>query len=211
MKPLLTLTILSLIAVPGFLNAGQTYKPTEESLAKHEAIPEWMQDAKMGIYFHWGVYAVPAYGDEWYPRRMHEKNGDFYQHHIDNYGDPADFGYHNFVPFFKAENFDPVEWADLFLDAGAKFAGPVAEHHDGFSMWDSDVTPWNAKDMGPKRDVLGELFKEFEKRGMKTIATFHHARNLQRYSESWKDEIGKNRGFSKSHYQFYRFPDVPAK
>ncbi len=66
MKPLLTLTILSLIAVPGFLNAGQIYKPTEESLAKHEAIPEWMQDAKMGIYFHWGVYAVPAYGDEWH-------------------------------------------------------------------------------------------------------------------------------------------------
>jgi alpha-L-fucosidase len=208
MKSLRILTILSLILVPGFLNAGQTYEPTEESLSRHVAIPEWMQDAKMGIYFHWGVYSVPAYGDEWYPRRMHEKGGDFYQHHIETYGDPADFGYHNFVPFFKAEHFDPVEWADLFLDAGAKFAGPVAEHHDGFSMWDSDVTPWNAMDMGPKRDVLGELYKEFEKRGMKTIATFHHARNLQRYRETWKEEASKAKGFSKSHYQF--LPGWPA-
>ena len=81
---------------------------------------------------------------------------------------------------FTAEHFDPENWADLFLMTGAKFAGPVAEHHDGFAMWDSEVNPWNAADMGPKRDILGELYASLRKRDIKTIATFHHARNGQR-------------------------------
>jgi alpha-L-fucosidase len=97
---------------------------------------------------------------------------------------------------FKAENFDAEEWADLFVKAGAKFAGPVAEHHDGFSMWDSDATPWNAADMGPKRDVTGELKKAFTARDLKLITTFHHARNLQR-----SDSLGKDDW--RSHYPYF--------
>jgi len=166
---------------------NEQYKADWESLKKHNAAPDWFRDAKFGIYFHWGVYSVPAFGNEWYPRNMHIKSRREYKHHIKTYGDPSEFGYHDFVPMFKAENFDPDEWADLFQKAGARFAGPVAEHHDGFAMWASKVTPWNAKDMGPKRDIVGELARAIRKRGMRFITTFHHARNRIWYPrvEGW--------------------------
>jgi alpha-L-fucosidase len=184
----------------------EKYEATWESLSKHEAAPEWFRDAKFGIYFHWGVYSVPAYGDEWYPRWMHFEGNHVYKHHLAHYGHPSEFGYHDFVPLFKAEHFDADEWADLFHRAGARFAGPVAEHHDGFSMWDSDVTPWNAGDMGPKRDVAGELASAIRGRGMKFITTFHHARNLQRYRETAQEELDSDRAqwekFSNSHYPY---------
>jgi alpha-L-fucosidase len=173
------LLLMALSRVVVFGADDGTYEPNWESLSKHKAAPEWLEDAKLGIYFHWGVYSVPAYGNEWYPCRMHQEGSDTSKHHIETYGDPSEFGYHDFVPMFTAEHFDPEEWAELFRQAGARFAGPVAEHHDGYSMWASKITPWNAKDTGPKRDILGDLFRSLEKRGMKTIATFHHARNLQ--------------------------------
>ena len=157
------------------------YEPNDESLAKHTAAPEWFQDAKLGIYFHWGPYAVPAYHNEWYPFHMNRQGTEVFKHHVENYGHPKDVGYHEFVRDFTGEKFDAKEWAALFQSAGARFAGPVAEHHDGFSMWDSDVTPWNAADKGPKTDVLGKLFSELESLEIKTLATFHHARQLQRY------------------------------
>jgi len=156
------------------------YTPDWESLGKHNESPEWFKNAKLGIYFHWGIYSVPAFDSEWYPRNMHFKDHKVYQHHVEKYGEPSEFGYHDFVPMFKAEYFDPEKWADLFQKAGAQFAGPVAEHHDGFAMWDSEITPWNVMDKGPKRDITGELQKSITKRGMKFITAFHHAKNLQR-------------------------------
>lgn len=155
------------------------YTADWESLKKQEPAPEWFKDAKFGIYFHWGVYAVPAYGSEWYPRNMHLKDRKEYTHHLETYGSPAEFGYHDFVPMFTAEKFDPDEWADLFEEAGARFAGPVAEHHDGFAMWASELTPWNVKDKGPKRDITGEIAKAIRARGMRLFTSFHHARNNQ--------------------------------
>jgi len=178
-----------------------TYEPDWESLSQHEAAPEWFRDAKLGIYFHWGVYSVPAYGDERYPRWMHFEDNHFYKHHMDNYGHPSEFGYHDFVPLFKAENFNADEWADLFVRAGARFAGPVAEHHDGFSMWDSEITPWNAADMGPRRDITGELAKALRERDMKLITTFHHAKNLQRFDSI--DSGPGNLGYRNSHYPYF--------
>jgi alpha-L-fucosidase len=157
------------------------------SLGKHIESPEWFKDSKLGIYFHWGLYSVPAYGNEWYPRWMHFKDNKFYKHHIETYGEPSEFGYHDFAPLFKAEKFDPDAWADLFEKAGAKFAGPVAEHHDGFSMWDSDITPWNVMDKGPHRDITGELQKSITAKGMKFITAFHHAKNLQRATKLGED------------------------
>ncbi len=153
------------------------YEPDWESLNKHNPEPEWFRNAKFGIYFHWGVYSVPAYDSEWYPRNMHIKGQQAYKHHIENYGSPLEFEYADFVPMFKAEKFDAEEWASLFKKAGAQFAGPVAEHHDGFSMWDSEYTPWNAADKGPGRDITGELAEAIRGEGMKFVATFHHARN----------------------------------
>jgi alpha-L-fucosidase len=182
------------------------YEANWESLSRHNEAPQWFQDAKFGIYFHWGVYTVPAYKTEWYPRWMHFPGHDINRHHIKTYGALYEFGYHDFVPMFKAEKFDASQWADLFEEAGAKFAGPVAEHHDGFSMWASKQTPWNAKDMGPKRDVTGELAKAIRAKGLKFITTFHHARNLQRYADDPKAEINGGdasnpfRRFNLSHY-----------
>ena len=174
------LTIAALMTAGGGVAAcgqGKPFTADWASLKRHEAAPKWFRDAKFGIYFHWGVYSVPAFGSEWYPRNMHLKNHREYKHHVQKYGDPTKFGYHDFVPMFKAEKFDADEWAALFTKAGARFAGPVAEHHDGFAMWASKLTPWNVKDTGPKRDITGELAKAVRKRGMKFVVTFHHARN----------------------------------
>ena len=159
------------------------YKADWTDLEKHEAAPEWFRDAKFGIYWHWGVYSVPAYGNEWYPRNMHLTEGSrsYYKHHVETYGEPDKFGYHDFVPMFKAEKFDADAWADLCAKAGAKYAGPVCEHHDGFSMWASAMTPWNAGAVGPKRDLTGELEKAIRARGMKFVTTFHHERSRTWY------------------------------
>lgn len=174
-----------------------TYEPSWESLKQHKAAPQWFSDAKFGIYFHWGVYTVPAYGFEWYPRLMHIENDKYfgshiYKHHLETYGTPSEFGYHDFVPQFKAEKFNADQWADLFVKAGAKFAGPVAEHSDGFSMWPSKATPWNAMDKGPHRDVVGELEQAIKRRNLKFITTFHHACNLQRYEIVDGEKVYKN-------------------
>lgn len=176
------------------------FDPNWESLAKHEAAPEWFQDAKLGIYFHWGVYSVPAFGSEWYPRNMHFPDRKEYKHHVETYGHPSEFGYHDFVSDFTAEHFDADDWIALFKKSGARFIGPVAEHHDGFSMWDSEITPWNAMDKGPARDITGELATAARKNGLKFITTFHHARNLQRH-DSALDE--RNRQYQASHYPFF--------
>ena len=93
------------------------------------------------------------------------------------YGPLEKFGYKDFIPMFTGEKFNADEWADLFQKAGARFAGPVAEHHDGFAMWDTKYSEWNAAKMGPKRDVVGELAKAIKKRNMKFVTAFHHAEN----------------------------------
>jgi len=184
-KRLIILTLI--IACLNVAWAGP-YQPDWDSLSKHEDAPEWLKDAKLGIYFHWGVYAVPAFGSEWYPRNMFLKGNGVNKHHIETYGDPAEYGYDRFVTQWKTPNFDANQWAKLFRRAGARFAGPVAEHHDGFSLWDSDITPWNAADRGPKRDLVGELAKGIRAEGMKYITTFHHARNHYGHFDGMKKD-----------------------
>src|SRR4051794_21330919 len=110
-------------------NAGP-FKPDWDSLKAYR-IPDWNQDAKFWIFIHWGVYSVPAFDSEWYPRNMYLKNEKDFAHHVATYGPQTKFGYKDFIPNFKAEKFDPKAWADLFRRSGAKFVVPVAEHHDG--------------------------------------------------------------------------------
>jgi len=136
-----------------------------ESLQKYEA-PEWYRDAKFGIFIHWGVYSVPAFGSEWYPRMMYVEGSPEYKHHIATYGTQDKFGYKNFIPMFKADHFDPEAWADLFKKAGAKYVVPVAEHHDGFAMYDSGLSDWTVVKMGPHRDTTGELEKAVRAAGL---------------------------------------------
>lgn len=144
----------------------EVFQPNWENIAENYQIPEWFKDAKFGIFIHWGVYSVPAFGNEWYPRNMYIKDSPEYRHHIENWGEHTQFGYKDFVPMFTAEKFDANEWADLFLQAGAKYVVPVAEHHDGFAMYNSELNEWNAVNNGPKRDLLQEMKDAFEARGL---------------------------------------------
>jgi alpha-L-fucosidase len=132
------------------------FQPTWESLESYQ-VPQWYLDAKFGIFIHWGLYAVPAFGNEWYPRNMYRQGTPEFAHHVATYGPQAKFGYKDFIPLFKAEKYDPDHWAGLFRNAGAKFVVPVAEHHDGFAMYDCGFSEWCAAKMGPRRDLIGEL------------------------------------------------------
>ncbi|MGW1164643.1 alpha-L-fucosidase [Streptomyces sp. NPDC002550] len=171
--------------------APSTYTPAWPSVDQHPPAPEWFRDAKFGIYFHWGVFSVPAYDNEWYPRNMYIAGSAANQHHIATYGDPSVWPYHNFIdgakdkagntvqfaPRLKSAggNFDPDAWAQLFLDAGARFAGPVAEHHDGFSMWNSQANEWNSVAKGPKLDLLHLFATAIRAKGLKLLVAMHHA------------------------------------
>ena len=150
------------------------YEPTWASLKQYR-VPQWYEDGKFGIFIHWGVYSVPAFGNEWYPRHMYIRGRPEFEHHVRTYGPQAEFGYKDFIPMFKAERFDPDAWASLFQKAGARFVVPVAEHHDGFAMYDCSLSPWNAARMGPCRDVLGELAQALRARGMVFGLSSHRA------------------------------------
>ena len=148
------------------------YRDDWDSLAAWR-VPQWYQDAKFGIFVHWGVYSVPAFGNEWYPRNMYLEGTPEFQHHVETWGRHKDFGYKDFIPLFKAEKFDPDAWADLFAESGARYVVPVAEHHDGFQMYRSEISHWNAAEMGPKRDVVGELSRSFAARGLTLGVSTH--------------------------------------
>lgn len=150
------------------------FQDTWESLSRFQ-IPDWYKDAKFGIFIHWGLYSVPAYYGEWYLRNMHDSKNPTYQFHRETYGDPKDFGYKDFIPLFRGEKFNAKEWISLFREAGARFVMPVAEHHDGFQMYHSELSQWCASKMGPKKDILGLLKTESEKQGLVFCASSHRA------------------------------------
>lgn len=150
------------------------FTPDWESLTKY-TVPDWYIDGKFGIFIHWGVYAVPGFGNEWYPRNMYEYGSPEYNHHIATYGPHTEFGYKDFIPQFTAANYDPAAWARLFKEAGARFVVPVAEHHDGFAMYDTALSEWCATKMGPKRDLIGELADATRAEGMVFGLSSHRA------------------------------------
>ncbi|MEY8529771.1 alpha-L-fucosidase [Bacteroides xylanisolvens] len=169
---------LSLLLSFIFLTSACSEKPHKEKYEanweslKQYTVPEWWKDMKFGIYFHWGPYSVPAY-KEWYSHWMYEDGNKIREYHEKTYGNLKDFGYKDFIPMFTAEKFNADEWAKLFKDAGAQFAGPVAEHSDGFAMWDSELTEWNSAKMGPKKDIVKLMADAVRKQGMKYIITYH--------------------------------------
>ncbi|HEU5473676.1 MAG TPA: alpha-L-fucosidase [Actinophytocola sp.] len=183
--------------IAGATAGPSSYVPTWASVDQHPPAAEWFQDAKFGIYFHWGVFSVPAFGNEWYPRNMWISGSAENNHHRSVFGDPSVFPYHNFIngardragnfvqfaPRLRSAggNWDPTEWAQLFFDAGAKFAGPVAEHHDGFSMWNSAASEWNSVARGPRLDLLRLHADAIRAKGLKLLAALHHAFNFNGY------------------------------
>lgn len=148
------------------------YRANWESLS-HYRVPEWYQNAKFGIFIHWGIYSVPGFGSEWYFRNMYIKDSAEFKHHVETYGKHSEFGYKDFIPMFTADRFDPDAWAELFARAGARYVVPVAEHHDGFQMYESAISRWNAAEMGPKRDVLGQLKESCNRKGLQVGASSH--------------------------------------
>ncbi len=145
-----------------------------ESVNTHQ-VPKWYDDCKFGIFIHWGIYSVPAYAPhtwelgevdskewfadnpyaEWYYNSLNIGKGPTYEHHMEKYG--KDFKYEDFIPMWKAENWDPAKWAELFKKAGAQYVVLTTKHHDGFCLYPSKYTDFNCVKMGPKRDITGEL------------------------------------------------------
>jgi alpha-L-fucosidase len=176
--PVATLTALALsspASTPPL--SAQTYAPTWESLDARP-IPEWFGDAKFGIFIHWGVYSVPSwirvqegkyasYAEWYYARVMGELKGeeDF---HEKTFGE--DFEYRDFAPMFTAELFDPDFWAGLFAESGARYVVLTSKHHDGFCLWPTKSPfkkGWNSMDVGPKRDLVGELTDAVRAKGLR--------------------------------------------
>jgi alpha-L-fucosidase len=160
----------------------EVFQPNWENIAENYEFPQWFSDAKFGIFIHWGVYAVPAFGNEWYPRNMYQKDSREYNHHIEKWGAQTGFGYKDFIPMFKAEKFDADEWAELFSESGAKYVVPVAEHHDGFAMYGSEFNEWNAARMGPEKDIIALLKEAVEKEGLVFGLSTHRAENAWFYN-----------------------------
>lgn len=154
--------------------AAGPFEPTWPSLQR-VTVPDWYLDGKFGIFIHWGVYCVPAFGNEWYPRNMYVQGSREFEHHLATFGPQATFGYKDFIAQLTAERYDPAAWAELFRRAGAKFVVPVAEHHDGFAMYDCGLSTWDARDMGPHRDLVGELAKAVRAAGLVFGVSSHRA------------------------------------
>ncbi len=172
MRPLISASLLILSVFASGLFAQGPYKPTWESLDTHK-MPEWYKDAKIGLSMHWGVYSVPAWAPrekgisyaEWYGYRMHEKGNPTVDYHRETYG--QNFTYDDLIPMWKAESFDPYEWAKFAKKMGARYYFITSKHHDGFCLWPSKYTDRNAMKMGPKKDLLGQFFEAGRKEGLK--------------------------------------------
>lgn len=196
------------------------FTDTWESLMEYE-VPKWYKKAKFGIFIHWGVYSVPAFGNEWYSRNMYIQGSKAFEHHVETYGSQKEFGYKDFIPMFRAEKFNPQEWAELFKEAGAQYVVPVAEHHDGFQMYRSEISHWNAYEMGPKRDTLGELSSACQKLGMHMGASSHRIEHWffmshgKEFDSDIKEPLKKGDFYwpameEKGHYDLFSEP-TPSK
>lgn len=163
--------------------ARKPYDGSWESLQKMP-VPAWFDDGKVGIFIHWGPYSAIGYrkGGRGYaehvPKMLYSDPKHYYPYLQKRWGKtPPEFGYKDIIPEFKAENWDPDAWAKLFKEVGAHYVVMTAEHHDGWANWDSDLTPWNAVDKGPKRDLVGDLGKALKKQGLKYAPSYHRERH----------------------------------
>ncbi len=157
------------------LGGDGPYKPTWDSLLHYEA-PDWYRDAKFGIWAHWTPQCVPEAGD-WYARNMYMEGSEQYKFHLEHYGHPSRFGYKDLCPQWTLLNWEPDALVARFKKAGARLFLTVANHHDGFDMWNSKHHAWNAVNMGPHRDVLGTWAAAVRKQDLRFGVTVHQARN----------------------------------
>jgi alpha-L-fucosidase len=172
-------TIFPLLLFLAFNLNGQVYQPEWGSLDKRP-VPQWFEDSKFGIFIHWGIYSVPSWGPtgdsigvydkyaEWYWYKLTQSGKVqkyFKEFHLKTYG--PNFRYQDFAPMFKAELFNPDQWAELFKESGAKYIVLTSKHHEGFTLWPSAQSwNWNSVDIGPNRDLCGDLTTAVKKRGL---------------------------------------------
>jgi alpha-L-fucosidase len=171
----LAFSLLLLTTPLAAFGQSKQYQADWQSLDQRP-VPQWFDDAKFGIFIHWGVYSVPAYADpnskigdsyaEWYWNHMQDKNGPTWKFHLAHYG--ANFQYQDFAGQFKAEMFDPDQWADLFVKSGARYVVLTSKHHEGFCLWPCPASwNWNSVDVGPNRDLVGDLSRAVVAHGLK--------------------------------------------
>ena len=141
------------------------FKDDWASLSKVK-VPDWFASERFGIFVHWGVFTSEEFCNEWYPRGMYVKDSEEWKHHVEKYGPHTETGYKDYVERFKGENFDPKAWMEIFKKSGARYVVPVGEHHDGFQMYKSRMSHWNAAEKGPHRDIVAELKKSAEEYGI---------------------------------------------
>lgn len=180
------------------------YEENWESLKQYE-LPQWMKDAKFGIFIHWGPNSVPELHTDWYARWMYMDDGTpdhltgkktsdephpAFTYHKTKFDGPNKVGFKDLIPMWTMEDFRAKEWVDLFKQAGAQYVVPVAEHHDGFALYESSITPYNAVDMGPKRDVLARLTKEIKRQGLICGVSSHLAFNWNFYPQKAHFDTG---------------------
>ncbi|MCX7048800.1 MAG: alpha-L-fucosidase [Candidatus Sumerlaeota bacterium] len=173
--------------------AEGAFKGDMDSL-KTYSCPDWYRDAKFGIWAHWGPQAVPMDGD-WYARGMYEEGNKHYKYHLEHYGHPSEFGYKDIIQLWKAEKWDPDRLMQLYKKAGAKYFVSMGSHHDNFFLWNSKIHKWNAVNMGPKRDVVGDWQKAAQKYGLKFGVSEHLGASFNWFQSAHRaDKAGPKAG-----------------
>jgi alpha-L-fucosidase len=184
-----------------------------DSLTQYHC-PEWFRDAKFGIWAHWGPQAVPMDGD-WYARQLYQQGHAQYKDHLEHYGHPSTNGFKDIIPLWKAERWDPDRLMGLYKRAGARYFVSMGSHHDNFFLWNSHLHQWNAVNMGPKRDVVGEWQKAARKYGLHFGVSEHLGASFTWFQDSHKSD--KNGPFAGIPYDgadpkyqdLYHFPAEP--
>jgi len=176
--------VASCLMVASRAHAAEKIKYDSWESMQKLPVPDWFNNDKFGIFIHWGAYSKIGYikGKRGYaehiPKLMYKGRKHYYPYLEKRFGGrPPEFGYKDIIPLFKAEKWDPDAWADLFKKSGAKYVILTAEHHDGFALWDSDLTDWCATKIGPKRDLVGDLGVAVRKKGLRYGPSYHRERH----------------------------------
>ncbi len=212
--PLMLLTAWTTGAALSLPIAPGPFQPTMESLTNYHC-PDWFRDAKFGIWAHWGPQAVPMDGD-WYARHLYVQGNAQYKDHLEHYGHPSTNGYKDIIPLWKAEKWDPDRLMALYKKAGAKYFVSMGSHHDNFYLWNSKLHKWNAVQMGPKRDVVGDWQKAARKQGLKFGVSEHLGASFTWFQDSHKsDKTGPLAGVpydgaDSKYWDLYHFPAEPG-
>ncbi len=189
------------------------FQPNANSLKTYQ-YPEWFRDAKLGIWAHWGPQAVPMFGD-WYARQLYQQGHRQYKDHLEHYGHPTKLGHKDLIPLWKAEKWDPDRLMALYKKAGARYFVSMGVHHDNFDLWNSKHQRWNAVQMGPHRDVVGDWQKAAKKLGLRFGVSEHLGASFTWFQDSHRsDKTGPLAGIpydgaDPKYQDLYHWPAAP--